>query len=111
MYPTLERAASWPKLPDSYGSDPASRRWRRLCLKSFVDVGYEVELYCYDDVEGVPAGVQRCDAAAILPRDQIFQRKSGLGLAVTPSFPTVSGITCSTPRAAGGSTWISPPYD
>jgi len=51
----------------------------RLCLKSFVDVGYEVELYCYDDVEGVPAGVQRCDAAVILPCDQIFQRKSGFG--------------------------------
>jgi len=51
----------------------------RLCLKSFVDVGYDVELYCYDDVENVPGGVQRCDAGTILPRDQIFQRRSGFG--------------------------------
>jgi len=51
----------------------------RLCLKSFVDVGYDVELYRYDDVEGVPNGVRHCDASDILPRDQIFQRKSGFG--------------------------------
>lgn len=51
----------------------------RLCLKSFVDVGYDVELYRYGDVEGVPDGVRSCDAAAILPHDQIFQRQSGFG--------------------------------
>ncbi|MBI2740187.1 MAG: hypothetical protein HYX38_27030 [Rhodospirillales bacterium] len=58
---------------------PRLSAMERLCLKSFVDVGYDVELYRYDEVEGVPDGVRSCDAAEILPRDQIFQRKSGFG--------------------------------
>jgi hypothetical protein len=58
---------------------PRLSAMERLCLRSFVDVGYEVELYRYDDVEGVPDGVRSCDASAILPRDQIFQRRSGFG--------------------------------
>ena len=30
---------------------PRLSAMERLCLKSFVDVGYDVELYRYDDVE------------------------------------------------------------
>ena len=58
---------------------PRLSAMERLCLKSFVNVGYDVELYRYGDVEGVPDGVRSCDAAAILSHDQIFQRRSGFG--------------------------------
>ena len=89
---------------------PRLSAMERLCLKSFVDVGYDVELYRYGDVEGVPDGVRSCDAVTILPHDQIFQRSRVSVPAVTPSSPTGSDIICSMPRAAGGSTWILPPY-
>jgi hypothetical protein len=50
-----------------------------LCLASFIATGYDVHVYCYDDLE-VPAGVIKKDAAEVLSRDQIFTyRQPGFG--------------------------------
>lgn len=46
----------------------------RLCLTSMVQNGHRVTLYSYDPIE-VPDGVERADAALILPRDNIFTYK------------------------------------
>ncbi len=40
----------------------------QLCLKSFVDAGQSIRLYCYDDIPNVPEGVELADAADILPQ-------------------------------------------
>lgn len=50
-----------------------------LCLQSFLNVGYVVHLYVYDDVEHVPAGVVLQDASTILPVNRIFRYKAGFG--------------------------------
>ena len=41
-----------------------------LCLKSWVGHGHPVHLYTYDDLSGLPAGVEVMDAALILPEDE-----------------------------------------
>jgi hypothetical protein len=51
----------------------------KLCLRSFVDVGYDVHLYAYDKVDNVPPGVVLCDAGAILPQKEIFTYSVGFG--------------------------------
>lgn len=48
-----------------------------LCIKSFVDYGYDFHLYTYNDVEGVPDGVLVRDASDILPGDKVYLHKSG----------------------------------
>ncbi|MBY6139351.1 class I SAM-dependent methyltransferase [Leisingera daeponensis] len=45
----------------------------QLCLQSFLDNGHEVTLFTYDDVKGVPEGVQMADANDILPADSIIR--------------------------------------
>lgn len=53
------------------------------CLASFVRHGHRVVLHVYDDVGGIPAGVETADAAAILPRSRIIRYKhSGGSLAL-----------------------------
>lgn len=52
---------------------PALSMMERLALTSFVAAGHVVHLYVYDDVDGVPSGVDVCDAAEILPRSRIFR--------------------------------------
>ena len=42
-----------------------------LCLISFIKTGYDVHVYCYDELE-LPAGVTKKNAADVLPRDQVF---------------------------------------
>lgn len=44
----------------------------RLSMRSFLAHGHPVRLFAYDPIEGVPAGVDVCDAEAILPRTAIF---------------------------------------
>jgi hypothetical protein len=51
----------------------------QLCLQSFVDHGYAVHLYVYDEVAGVPAGVKFCPAETVLPRSRIFTYQQGFG--------------------------------
>lgn len=45
----------------------------QLCLKSFVDAGHHVTLYSYDPIGNAPEGVERADAARILPRAGILR--------------------------------------
>jgi Glycosyltransferase sugar-binding region containing DXD motif len=49
----------------------------KLCLSSFLRVGYVVHLYAYDDIIGVPSGVIMQEAGTILPRKEVFQYKVG----------------------------------
>ncbi len=37
----------------------------QLCLKSFVDHGHKTTLYAYENVDGVPKGVELADARAV----------------------------------------------
>ncbi|MDO5647484.1 hypothetical protein [Paracoccus sp. (in: a-proteobacteria)] len=45
----------------------------QLCLKSFVDAGHVVFLYCYDLIGNAPAGVTLRDARDIFPGDTIIR--------------------------------------
>jgi hypothetical protein len=50
----------------------------QVCLKSFVDFGHRTILYTYDNVTGVPDGVEVIDANTVFPLEQyITHRKSG----------------------------------
>ena len=50
----------------------------QLCIRSFQDAGHSVVLYSYDDLEGVPDGVECRSAASVLPeRAEIVHGKSG----------------------------------
>ena len=42
----------------------------RLCVQSFLDHGHPVTLWSYDEIGGVPEGVRRADATAILSLDE-----------------------------------------
>lgn len=44
----------------------------RVCLQSFLDVGYDVHLYCYDQLDRVPVGVTIKDAGEIIPKSEVF---------------------------------------
>lgn len=48
----------------------------QLCIKSFVAKGETYELYCYEDIEGVPEGCIIKDANHILNKDLIFFYKN-----------------------------------
>ncbi len=43
------------------------------CLRSFVRHGHRVQLYVYDEMQGLPEGVEIKDASLILGRDRIFR--------------------------------------
>jgi len=50
----------------------------RLCVQSFLDAGHHVALYGYGEIGGVPDGVERRDAGAVLEeRAEIVHGKSG----------------------------------
>ncbi len=53
---------------------PSLGRVERACLRSAMRQGHPVALYCYDEVAGVPDGVEVRDAAQILPRELIAGR-------------------------------------
>ena len=51
----------------------------RVCLKSFADRGHPTKLYAYEEISGVPAGVEVVDARQILDQDAIINHgASGL---------------------------------
>jgi hypothetical protein len=58
----------------------------RLSLSSFVALGHDVDLYVYDDVANVPAGVTLRDAAEVLPRSAIFRYADSGSLAGFSNF-------------------------
>ncbi len=45
----------------------------QLCLKSFVDAGQKITLFCYGEVEGVPEGVIRRDGREILDTEEFLK--------------------------------------
>ena len=47
--------------------------FHRMCLQSWLDIPYEVELYAYGPVDNVPRGVRICDATEIMPRSALFE--------------------------------------
>jgi hypothetical protein len=51
----------------------------RLTARSFLANGHEFHLYCYNDLENVPAGVVLKNAADILPADRVFAYRDGFG--------------------------------
>lgn len=51
----------------------------QLGVQSFLNQGAAYHLYCYDHVSEVPKGTILKDAAAILPREQVFPYKDGFG--------------------------------
>jgi glycosyltransferase involved in cell wall biosynthesis len=56
-----------------------------LCLKSFIDHGIAVSLYCYEPIE-VPPGVDLRDAGQILPRSRLFACRTGPRLGSVNAF-------------------------
>ncbi|UXN07442.1 hypothetical protein [Bartonella sp. HY761] len=52
----------------------------QLCLASMVQTGQHVKLYAHNHVEGVPEGVELCDAEPILPLSLLYK--------LDPSFPS-----------------------
>lgn len=48
-----------------------------LAIRSFLSHGHPFHLYCYDHVDGVPAGTILKDGNEILPRDEIFVYSTG----------------------------------
>lgn len=49
----------------------------RACLKSVLNQGHPLALYCYDEPAGIPDGVELRDASAILPRHRIIRHRTG----------------------------------
>jgi len=50
-----------------------SLRWlEQLCIQSFLDMGHEVVLFCYDKVANIPAGVTIADANEIYPSEEFI---------------------------------------
>ena len=56
---------------------PALGAVERACLLSVMRHGHRLRLYCYAVPDGVPKGVEICDAAEILPEERIIRHKSG----------------------------------
>jgi hypothetical protein len=54
---------------------PPLSRLERLCLKSFIAHGHRLDLYAYDEPQGVPQGVNVVDASSILARELLFKHK------------------------------------
>lgn len=55
-------------------------RWiEQLSMQSYLLNGWRYKLFVYEEPEGVPDGVELCDAAAILPRHAIFREGDGSG--------------------------------
>lgn len=49
----------------------------RACLRSMLRQNYSVSLYCYQRPDGVPEGIDLCDAQEILPESSIIRHQSG----------------------------------
>ena len=49
----------------------------RACLRSALDHGHEVALYCYREPDGVPEGVELRDAAEIFPEAAVITHHGG----------------------------------
>jgi hypothetical protein len=61
---------------------PPLSRIERLCMSSFLANGHAVMLHVYEEPRRVPHGVTLCDAAAVLPRSELFVHRSTGSLAL-----------------------------
>ena len=69
------------------------------CMASFVDQGYRLIAYSYEEIENLPDGVEPGDAASIVARDYLGRRHVARWLASDPH----TGLTLLrvSPRAVG----------
>ncbi len=67
---------------------PRLSAMERLCLKSFINVGYDVELYRYDHVEGGPTVSGTAMRQKSFRATRSSSASPGLAPTVTPSLPT-----------------------
>ncbi len=56
---------------------PGLSALERACMRSVMAQGHHLVLYTYDEVAGVPEGIEQRDATEILPRSAIVRHKSG----------------------------------
>ncbi|WP_233222456.1 hypothetical protein [Allosphingosinicella deserti] len=56
---------------------PALGAVERACIRSVLRQGHRFVLYRYDDIEGIPVGVELRDAAEIVPASRIIRHKGG----------------------------------
>ena len=55
-------------------------RWiEQMSMQSYLLNGWRYKLFVYEEPDGVPEGVEICDAAAILPRSAIFREGDASG--------------------------------
>ncbi len=73
----------------------------RMCLRSFLAHGHPVTLFTYGEVAGIPDGVRRLDARAILPEATIARVGQGRG-----SNAALADIFRYRALARGAGTWI-----
>lgn len=74
--------------------------YEQLSLRSFRLSGHPVALYVYDEVKGVPEGVEVRSAETILPRETVFQNPDA------PTFAMFANLFRYEMIAATGDTWI-----
>lgn len=70
------------------------------CLRSFIRLGHRVQMYIYDEVEGLPEGLEIKDANQVVPRERIFRHHR------TNSLSSFSDHFCYTLLNTRGGTWI-----
>lgn len=44
----------------------------KICLASFIEKGHQVKLFAYEELSGLPSGVELIDAERILPKSSMF---------------------------------------
>lgn len=76
--PALRPSSAKP-LAQSLWVGPRLRWIEQLSMKSYLLNGWRYKLFVYDTPDGVPDGVELCDAASILPRSTIFREGDGSG--------------------------------
>lgn len=77
--------------------------YEEMCLRSFVAHGHAVALYTYDAALPLPPGVERRDAARILPAARVERNRLGQGKG---SFAAFADLFRYAALLADGGTWI-----
>lgn len=70
----------------SFWYGPSLSPVETLCLKSFLDHGHRVQLFCYSVPVGVPEGVEIREASEIYPVDRVFFYSRGEGKGSVAAF-------------------------
>ncbi len=67
---------------------------QQLSLKSMILTGHKVTLYCYDELESVPDGIEVSDANKILDKSEIFRYNEGFNKGSYSGFANLFRIKC-----------------